>query len=75
MRGQSKEERIASLDRRVDALSIAVQALIAGVEPGVLRNSRISNEWIEAITEKYGKEGCIAVLYQLEQLGFSVRKL
>ena len=65
------EERIAWLERQVDALTIAVQCITHGATPGVLGTTIIDQSWIVALTEKYGDEGAADVIIRLNQLGMN----
>ena len=73
---ENAEERIAELERQVDALTLAVQSMTHAARPQVFGASQIDQSWLDHLTEKYGEEGATDVIRRLIQMGvdFGIRR-
>ena len=69
MTTENAEDRVASLERQVDALTLAVQSMTHNARPNVFGPSRIDPSWLDRLIEKYGKDGAADVIHRVNELG------
>lgn len=69
MTTENPEERIASLERQVDALTLAVLSMTQTAKAGVFGPSQIAPSWIDYLTGKYGEDGAADVIHRCNELG------
>ena len=69
MTTENSEERMASLERQVDALTLAVQSMTHSARPAVFGPSRIDPSWLDYLIGKYGEDGAADVIHRVNELG------